>query len=92
MPLLLSELVDKNLLTLPRLVEAFLPTARLLNLLWHHQTGAPPADRLDVKALHGGTAAFYSRLHKFTGWQLTASVMTVVGGKIIMKEGVVSVN
>ncbi|HOL17443.1 MAG TPA: dihydroorotase [Bacillota bacterium] len=96
-PLLLSELVNKNLLTLPGLVEAFsCRPARLLNLPAGTIKPGAPAD-LTVLDLNAPFVVepqrFYSqaRHSPFTGWQLTGlPVMTVVGGKIIMKEGVVS--
>ncbi len=96
-PLLLSELVNKNLLALPRLVEAFsCRPARLLNLPAGTIRPGAPADLtvLDLNVpFKVEPRRFYSKAKHspFSGWQLTGlPVMTVVGGKMIMKEGVVS--
>jgi dihydroorotase len=95
-PLLLTELVQKGLLELSEFVEAFsCRPARLLGLEGGTLKPGAPAD-LTVLDLDAAAFVepqrFYSKAKNspFAGWKLRGlPVMTLVGGAVKMKQGVV---
>lgn len=97
LPLLITKLVQRNIITLDRLIELMAPNpAAILGLAGGTIAAYSPADLtlIDMKCEHTVDAnAFYS-LGRNTPWNGTSlqgwPVMTMVNGKIVMKDGVVS--
>jgi dihydroorotase len=92
LPLVLSELVQKKVLSLSNAVKTLTDApARALNLPGGHLAPGAPADvtLIDLKSKHTvETFASKSQNSPFKGWTLQGrAAATLVGGEIVMRDG-----
>jgi dihydroorotase len=92
LPLVVTELVHKKVLSLTNAIKALTDApARALNLPGGHLAPGAPADitLIDLNAKHTvGQFASKSENSPFQGWTLQGrAAATVVGGEIVMREG-----